>query len=149
MMSRGRPIATANKKNAAYMLAYFNKLLTFPKEVELFFQQPHAIDEAKSHFQKVNGLATTLAELETFDQEVENKYHLAFAYWIDIYITETGFQRCLNGFHQKVYSQNSEKKTHIHIPEQANQGLIRIARRLGLSKHAALARIIEHAENTF
>lgn len=148
MRSRGRPIATTNKKNAAYILDYFNKILTFPRDIEVFLQRPSELDEAKNHFQKVKALASTLAELEIFDQEVENRYHLALSRWIDTHLTETGFQRCLNGLNQITYRNNGEKKTHIHIRAEANQALMKIAKRLGLSKQNAIERIIEHAENT-
>ena len=148
MRNRGRPIATANRKNVAYMLDYFNRLLILPKETNVFFRHPHALDEARTDFEKVNALAAALTGLEKFDQDVENKYHLAFAYWIDTHLTEVGFQRCLNGFNQITYRKKSEKRTHIHIRTEANQTLVGLAKRLGLSKQDALDRIIEHAENT-
>ena len=145
MEQRGRPLATINDTNDDYFLRYFLRVVNKHQDDAVFFLDSTKRHEAEEEFQKV----MTLSYNRDLGIEEKNHYHLRFARWLGLFITEKGFQRCLNAMHQYNHRQFSKKKIHMDIPTEADDDLTRIAVKLSLSKQATLIRVLAEANKKY
>ncbi|MBY0544493.1 MAG: hypothetical protein K2Q14_02970 [Gammaproteobacteria bacterium] len=149
MGKKGRPITTVNENNDLYLLNYFTRLMRRSENRDIFFQDPALSYEAEKEFENIKMMSSLLARKYSpeFDQEKQNQYHLCFARWIDTYITEQGFQRCLNSIRQFQHRRfpKNRKKVHMDIPGDAYDDLVVIAGELKLSRQDTLVRILKEA----
>ena len=147
MEQRGRPLATVNDTNDIYFMRYFLNVVNNYQDDAVFFQDISKRHEAEQEFQKI----ITLSQNKYLGIEEKNRYHLRFARWLGLFITEKGFQRCLNVLHQYNHRRfpKKRKKIHMDIPAEADDNLTCIAAKLSLSKQATLVRVLAEANKVY
>ena len=147
MEQRGRPLTTVNDTNDIYFMRYFLNVVNNYQDDAVFFRDISKRHEAEQEFKKI----ITLSQNKYMGIEERNRYHLRFARWLGIFITEKGFQRCLNAMHQYNHRRFpvKRKKIHMDISAEADDNLTDIAAKLSLSKQAALIRVLAEANKVY